>query len=139
MLERLVPDAAFRGQLVGFWDAHPIIQQRFPGGIVQFAQWAGQMPEDEMEDVFLAIGAMAAEQPGEGGGMPGAMPGGEVVVDFVDPEDVEDVEDAGGNHPAVARAQAMRPVGEENDDGEGDEEEEEEEQEVAVRALVCRD
>ena len=43
--------------------------------------------EEELEDLFLALGAMADQ--GDGG-MPGAMPGGEVMVNFVDPEDVED-------------------------------------------------
>ena len=121
LLERLVPDAAFRAQLVGFWEAHPGIQQRFPGGLVQFAQWAGQMPEDVLEDLFVGIGAME-EQPHEGG-MPGGMPGGEMMVNFVEPEDVED-------HPE-APAVPPRPATEDEED----EDEEEEEQEVAVR--VC--
>ena len=62
MLERLVPDAAFRAQPAGFWEAHPVIQQRFPGGLVQFAQWAGQVPEDVLEDLFLAVGAAGEVQ-----------------------------------------------------------------------------
>lgn len=134
LLERLVPDAAFRGQLVGFWDAHPIIQQRFPGGIVQFAQWAGQMPED-LEDLFLALGAIEQQEQGDGR-MPGGMPGGEIMVDFVDPEDVEEHE----LHPAVAQAQAARPPDWADDDEDGDEEEEEEEvEDVVVSASMIRE
>lgn len=126
MLERLVPDAAFRAQLAGFWEAHPIIQQRFPGGLVQFAQWAGQVPEDVLEDLFLAIGAA-----GEGelqlrdGEMPGGMPEGEFMVDFVDPED-DDVED----YPQ-APAVPLHPVPQLEDEDEEDEEDEDEE-EIAV-------
>ncbi|TBU29131.1 transcriptional repressor TCF25-domain-containing protein [Dichomitus squalens] len=125
LLERLVPDAAFRAQLVGFWEAHRVIQQRFPGGLVQFAQWAGQMPEEALEDLFLALGAME-EAPREGG-MPGGMPGGEVMVDFVEPEDVED----GPEAPAVP----PRPATEDGDDEDEDEEEEQEVAPLPVRFL----
>ena len=62
-MERLVPDAAFRAQLAGFWEAHPVIRNRFPGGLVQFAQWAGQMPEDVLEDLFIAMGGMEDADP----------------------------------------------------------------------------
>ena len=135
MLERLVPDGAFRAQLVAFWEGQPIVRQRFPGGIVQFAQWAGQMPEDALEDLFLAIAA-AGEEGAEGagagaeGGMPGGMPGGEVMVEFVDPDEEEDVDDL----PGVPLGAA--PAAHEEDE---DEEEEEEEEQVAVCALHKQD
>ncbi|KAI0773668.1 transcriptional repressor TCF25-domain-containing protein [Fomes fomentarius] len=106
LLERLVPDAAFRGQL--------------------FAQWAGQMPED-LEDLFLALGAIEQQEHMQGDGrMPGGMPGGEMMVDFVDPEDVEEHE----LHPAVAQAQAARPPDREDEDEEDEEEEEDEVEDV---------
>uniref|UniRef100_P9WEI3 Probable transcription factor claV n=1 Tax=Ampulloclitocybe clavipes TaxID=56467 RepID=CLAV_AMPCV len=72
-LERLIPDAAFRGQLQAFFEAHPNFAERFPGGIVQFAQIAGQLPEDVLEDMMLAE-AMGGEGL-QDGGMPGQMPG----------------------------------------------------------------
>ena len=73
--------------------AHPQFAERFPGGLVQFAQWAGQVPEDVLEDLFLAVGA-AGEVQLRDGEMPGGMPDGEFMVNFVDPEDDEDdVED----------------------------------------------
>ena len=129
MLERLVPDAAFRAQLAGFWEAHPVIQQRFPGGLVQFAQWAGQVPEDVLEDLFLAVGA-AGEVQLRDGEMPGGLPDGEVMVDFVDPEDDEDedVED----HPQAPAVPARPPPLADDEEDEEDEDEDEEE-EVAVR------
>ena len=131
LLERLVPDAIFRGQLVGFWDAHPIIQQRFPGGIVQFAQMAAQMPEDALDDLFVAIqGAMEEHQQQEGG-MPGGMPGGDVMVNFVEPED--DV-DEGDLAPQPAPAPVVQPAVQ--DAAEEDEDEDEEgEEEVAVSRI----
>ena len=122
MLERLVPDAAFRAQLAGFWEAHPVIQQRFPGGLVQFAQWAGQVPEDVLEDLFITVDAL--EQVREGVEMPGGMPGGEMMVNFVDPDDVED-EPPAPVAPQPAPPRAIVEEAEEDD-------EEEEEEEVAV-------
>ena len=97
---------------------------------MQFAQWAGQMPEDALEDLFLAVDALQ-HQPFQDGEMPGAMPGGEVMVNFVDDDDdVEDVPDL----PAGAQPQQQlprAPVGAEDDDDE-DEQEDDEEEQVAV-------
>ena len=125
MLERLVPDAAFRAQLLGFWDAHPAVQQRFQGGVVHFAQWAGQMPEDALEDLFVAIDALEQEGIGEGGEMPGAMPGHEVEVNFVDPEDVEDEEMLPAGAQPQPRAAGAAAEDEDEDEDDNDEEEEE--------------
>lgn len=134
LLERLVPDAVFRGQLVGFWDAHPVIQQRFPGGVVQFAQMAAQMPEEALDDLFVAMQAAMDEQQPQDGGMPGGMPGQDVIVNFVEPEN--DVDDDAPDLPA-APAPAVRPAVEQAaaEDEEEDEEGEEEE-EVAVSPSV---
>lgn len=82
LLERLLPDPVFRGQLQAFFQAHPDFAARFPGGLIQFAQLAGQLPEEVLEDLMVAhmeggdgVGAM--------GGMPGQMPGEEgMLVDF---------------------------------------------------------
>ena len=129
MLERLVPDAAFRQQLLGFWEAHLAIQQRFPGGVVQFAQWAGQMPEDALEDLFLAVDALENQQL-QDGGMPGAMPGGEVMVNFVDDDDdVEDIPDLPAGAQPQQRPRAPARVEEDDDE---DEDEDGEEEQVAV-------
>ncbi|KAH9936840.1 transcriptional repressor TCF25-domain-containing protein [Epithele typhae] len=128
MLERLVPDGAFRAQLLGFWDAHPTVQQRFPGGVVQFAQWAGQMPEEALEDLFVEIENQPLQ---EGGEMPGGMPGGEFMVDFVDPGDVEEAAEEGG----VQLRRPAEAVAEEDDEEEEEEEEEEEVAALSVRLL----
>ncbi|KAI0771719.1 transcriptional repressor TCF25-domain-containing protein [Trametes elegans] len=142
LLERLVPDGALRGQLLDFWNAHPALAQRFPGGIVQFAQIAEQMPE-VLEDMMLAVaaggGGLDAPQQREGE-MPGGMPGGQFVVDFVDPGDVEDDEDV-QELPAPPPPRARVEEHEEEDEGE---DEDGEEEEVAplpvrfVRSLVNR-
>ncbi|PIL36489.1 hypothetical protein GSI_00178 [Ganoderma sinense ZZ0214-1] len=103
LLERLVPDAAFRAQLAGFWEAHPVIQQRFPGG-------------------------SCTARRGDAGG----LPDGEFMVDFVDPEDDEDdVEDhpqaaAVPVRPAVQARDAVQ-----DEDGEEDDEDDDEEEEIA--------
>ncbi|KDR71096.1 hypothetical protein GALMADRAFT_229747 [Galerina marginata CBS 339.88] len=65
-LAQLIPDAAFRQQLQAFFDAHPHFAERFPGGIMQFAQMAGQLPPDVLEDLMLveAVNAPAGGMPG---------------------------------------------------------------------------
>ncbi|KAH9887711.1 transcriptional repressor TCF25-domain-containing protein [Cubamyces lactineus] len=144
-LERLVPDGPLRRQLQDLWDAHPGLAQRFPGGIIQFAQVAAEMP-DMFEDMMVALadaGADGVPELREGGVMPGGMPGGEVMVNFVDPEDdIDDVEDL--------PLQPVAPTGQQNagaqqqEDEDGEEDEDEEEEEVAplpvrfVRSLVNR-
>jgi len=61
--------------------AHPNFAERFPGGIIQFAQLAAQLPEDALEDLMIAeadgIGA-----PNPNGGMPGQLQGEVGVLDF---------------------------------------------------------
>ncbi|TFK79628.1 DUF654-domain-containing protein [Polyporus arcularius HHB13444] len=128
LLERLVPDAVFRGQLVGFWDAHPVIQQRFPGGVVQFAQMAAQMPEEALDDLFVAMQVAMDEQQPQDGGMPGGMPGQDVIVNFVEPDD--DVDDDAPDLPA-APVPAVRPAVEQAAPEDEEEDEEGEEEEVA--------
>ncbi|KAL1938621.1 hypothetical protein VTO73DRAFT_11436 [Trametes versicolor] len=142
LLERLIPDGALRGQLLDFWNAHPALAQRFPGGIVQFAQVAEQMPE-VLEDMMVALAGAGGEafQQREGE-MPGGL-GGEFMVNFVDPEDAEEAEDM-EDLPAQP-VRAMNPVVHHQEEIDEDEdEEEEEEQAVAplpvrfVRSLVSR-
>jgi len=56
-----------------------MLRRRFPGGVVQFAQAAMQMPEDLFEDLLLVqqMGVVANE---------GLMPGGFEPLDDVRPE-----------------------------------------------------
>ncbi|KAL7281925.1 hypothetical protein ACG7TL_003392 [Trametes sanguinea] len=129
LLEQLVPDAALRGQLRDFWDAHPMLAQRFPGGIVQFAQIAEQMPE-VLEDLMVAVAGAGADAPQQREGeMPGGMPGGEVMVNFVEPED--DVDD-------LPPQPAVPPAGQQHRPEEDEEEEEEQEQEEVAKLRTVR-
>jgi hypothetical protein len=61
--------------------AHPNFAERFPGGIVQFAQLAAQLPEDALEDLMIAeadgIGANNLQR-----GIPGQLRGEIGVLDF---------------------------------------------------------
>ena len=124
MLERLVPDPVFRRQLEDFFTANPQFAQRFPGGVVEFAQVAAQMPEEVLEDLMIEVAnANAAQQQGAGafpaaqqpGHMPGQMPG----FGGLDDDDLPDL-----------------PPGDPEEGEENvDEEEEEEEVEAAVRIL----
>ncbi|KAH9942612.1 transcriptional repressor TCF25-domain-containing protein [Amylocystis lapponica] len=132
MLERLIPDPVFRRQLQAFFEAHPNFAQRFPGGIVQFAQFAGQLPEEALEDLMIAEAA-AAEQMG-GRGMPGMMPG-VLIAELTPPED-EAADGAAGAPPADVGAVAARR--EESDDEDEDENEDEDEDVAPMPVRLLR-
>ncbi|CCL99007.1 uncharacterized protein FIBRA_01015 [Fibroporia radiculosa] len=117
-LEQLIPDPVFRRQLQAFFEAHPDFAQRFPGGIVQFAQIAAQLPEEVLEDMMIAE---AGGGPPARGGMPGGMPGeDEMLIQFMEEGEQEHRNDV---HPP--------PLLDHGGDGGGniDEEEEVEEEE----------
>ncbi|KAA1478640.1 DUF654-domain-containing protein [Dentipellis sp. KUC8613] len=120
LLERLVPDPELRRQLQAIFEGNPAIRRQFPGGVVEFAQAAGQMPEEVLDDILMGA-AMVDNAGAREGGMPGAMPGQEglVELEFLEGGDVDDV---------PAEAHVEHPV-EEGDVDEGEEEEEEEEEE----------
>ncbi|OCH87673.1 DUF654-domain-containing protein [Obba rivulosa] len=127
MLERLIPDPVFRRQLQAFWEARPAFAQRFPGGILQFAQIAGQLPEEVLEDLLIAEVAG-----GEGDhGMPGQMPDMQMLA-----QELGDDEDLGAEPANVAAAPALvQPTAARQED---DEEEEDEEEEEDVAPLPVR-
>ena len=52
----------------------PAVQERFPEGVIQFAEAAAQMDPEELEALML-LAAMGDEGAVEQGGMPGQMPG----------------------------------------------------------------
>ncbi|KAH7881864.1 transcriptional repressor TCF25-domain-containing protein [Phlebopus sp. FC_14] len=104
LLARLIPDAATRAQIVAFFDQNPWLAAQVPGGIVQFVQMMGEMPEDALEDLMMGAamiqqaGGGAGAQPGlaDRGMMPGEMPVEEEDVnggDEDDPGQVHDDED----------------------------------------------
>jgi len=61
--------------------AHPNFAGRFPGGIIQFAQLAAQLPEDALEDLMIAE-ANGVGAPNLNRGMPGQLPDEIGVFDF---------------------------------------------------------
>ncbi|KAJ7740604.1 transcriptional repressor TCF25-domain-containing protein [Mycena metata] len=76
ILAQMIPDAGVREQLQAFFNAMPAVQERFPEGVVQFAEAAAQMDPEEFEALMLA--AVAANEDAlnaNQGGMPGEMPG----------------------------------------------------------------
>ena len=147
MLERLIPDVLFREQLQvstnlcflyvrhsvpqAFFAAHPNFGERFPGGVVQFAQIARQLPEDELEDMMLA--QVMGEQ------MPGQMPGQPVVfVDMMGEEDAGDHRrDDQIDNPPPRQALDIDPE-RRQDLEENEEDTEDEDESIAVsRSLIC--
>ncbi|EKM58976.1 uncharacterized protein PHACADRAFT_249116 [Phanerochaete carnosa HHB-10118-sp] len=121
MLEQLVPDPVFRRQLEDFFNANPQFAQRFPGGVVEFAQVAAQMPEEVLEDLMIEVAnhGGAAFEGAQHRNMPGQMPG----LEGPDGDDLPDLPPVAGQAPA-----------EEEDDGE----EEEEEEEIEAAPLPVR-
>jgi hypothetical protein len=95
------------------FDAHPRFAERFPGGILQFAEIAGELPEDVLEDMMIH------EVIGDAHGMPGAMP--EEDDDATDDQEAEN-----GNGDNDGSAEGDRK----DEDDEGEEEREEEEPDV---------
>jgi hypothetical protein len=95
----------------GFWDAHPDFARRFPGGIVQFVQFAAQMDEGALEGMMVEVAAAAGAGGGAEGGMPGMMPGLDVFGDegdFVNEgEGDDDDEDEEGEEGAVSADLSM--------------------------------
>ncbi|KAJ7683568.1 transcriptional repressor TCF25-domain-containing protein [Mycena rosella] len=75
VLAQMIPNAGMREQLQAFFNAMPAVQERFPEGVVQFAEAAAQMDPEEFEALMLAA-AMGDDDGGAPqGGMPGEMPG----------------------------------------------------------------
>jgi len=70
-LARMIPDANVRRQLVEMFNNHPQLLDRFPGGVAQFAQALGDMPEELVENLMMGAGMF---NEGGNGNMPGAMP-----------------------------------------------------------------
>ncbi|KAI0092896.1 transcriptional repressor TCF25-domain-containing protein [Irpex rosettiformis] len=118
LLERMIPDPIFRQQLQDFFTANPQFAQRFPGGIIEFAHIAAQMPEDALEDLMVAVvNGDADGAPDVQGRMPGQMPGEDFLGDVFDvPAGVQDEEPGEDAHV-------------EGVDSEGDEDEEDEDEE----------
>ncbi|KAJ7235300.1 transcriptional repressor TCF25-domain-containing protein [Mycena haematopus] len=72
VLAQMIPDPGIREQLQAFFNATPAVQERFPGGVVQFAEAVAQMDPDEFEALMLAAMVNGdAVVNGNGGGMPG--------------------------------------------------------------------
>jgi hypothetical protein len=106
-----------------FFEAHPHFAQRFPGGILQFAQMAGQLPPDVLEDLMLIEAVNAPD---------GVIPGG---LDNVrdDDENVVRVnfDQREGPLPLLGAAARENEV-EEEDGHDQPEDENEEEEDISV-------
>ncbi|KAI9448396.1 DUF654-domain-containing protein [Lactarius indigo] len=143
LLERLIPDPTFRRQLQDFFDAHPRLQQLFPGGVIQFAQHAGNMPEEALQEFMVNAQIMeeaVAQAALPHGEMPGGLPGANFVqLDFPEEADVEDAGPALANVreaiPAAGRALPAPGDEEEADDDEDEDEDVEEIAPLPIRVL----
>jgi len=119
-------------KLQDFFAGHPRLQQQFPGGVVQFAQLIGNLPEQELQELMVNV-QIWEEEAAQGalphGEMPGGLPGDNFVqLDFADIDiETEDPTAAGVREGAPAANDA--PVLDE------DEEEDEELEEVGIILL----
>lgn len=125
LLERLIPDPAFRRQLQEFFEAHPRLLQLFPGGVIQFAQHAGNMPEEVLQELMVNAQMLEEAAALPHGEMPGGLPGDNFVrLNFLEEGDVEDVEPAPANtREAEPAADTVHPVPEDDDEEDEDVEE----------------
>ncbi|VDC02206.1 unnamed protein product [Peniophora sp. CBMAI 1063] len=154
LLERVIPDGEMRRQIQELFDAHPGLRGQFPGGVVQFAQIVGQLPEDQLEGLMVeamelqgqrGMGGEEDEEPvHEPGRMPGGMPGEEglVFVQFGGEDGGGDGREAARDENVI-RAAPVPPVDhgahtEADDDAEDDEDEDEEEEEEDVAPAPVR-
>ena len=116
-----------------FFAAHPRLLEQFPGGVVQFAQLAGNLPEEVLQGIMVDAqinedaAAQAALPHGE---MPGGLPGDNLVqLDFVEEADVDierEYSTTAGAGEGTQAADEVPPLLEE------DEEEDEELEEVGI-------
>ncbi|KAF8623167.1 hypothetical protein AX17_007523 [Amanita inopinata Kibby_2008] len=122
-LAQLVGDEALLRQVQEMFEGNPGLAERFPGGILQFAQMVDQLPEDVVEELMVQVQmGMAAEQggQGEGVGMPGGF--GEEVAAVVAAQGRQDVEELEG--------------GDEEEDEEDDDDDEDEDEDEASPILI---
>jgi len=133
-LAQMIPDANFRQQLQGFFDANPAFGQRFPGGILQFAQAIAQLPPDVLDDMMMAeaMGGGGIGFGGVGDGN-GEMPGG-IGLDMNDLEEQGQVPEA--NFGEVDEDAHEAHGGGEHDEHE-DEDDDEDEEDYSVSRLPC--
>ncbi|KAF8271682.1 transcriptional repressor TCF25-domain-containing protein [Lactarius quietus] len=139
LLERLIPDPVFRGQLQDFFEAHPRLLQLFPGGVIQFAQHAVNMPEEVLQELMVNA-QMMGEVAGAAlphGEMPGGLPGDNLVrLDFLEEGGGEDAEPAPANvWEAIPAPDRAPPLPEDEDEEEDEDEDEEEIAPLPIRVL----
>jgi hypothetical protein len=124
--------------LQDFFAAHPALLEQFPGGVVQFAQHAGNMPEEVLQEIMVnaqLMGEVAAQGALPHGEMPGGLPGDNfVLLDFAGEADVEreDLRAAEGTPVADEATPALE---ESDEDEEEDENEDVEEVGLPVSCL----
>ncbi|TFY50509.1 hypothetical protein EVG20_g11475, partial [Dentipellis fragilis] len=137
LLERLVPDPELRRQLQAIFEGNPAMRRQFPGGVAEFAQAAGQMPEEVLDDILMGA-VMVDNAGGHEGGMPGAMPGQEGLVELEFLEGGEEEEAPAQAHVEHPVEEAVAEGGESEEEEEGEEEGEEEEEYVAPMPMPCK-
>ncbi|TFK33697.1 transcriptional repressor TCF25-domain-containing protein [Crucibulum laeve] len=148
-LAQMVPDVGFRRQLEAFYNAHPNFAERFPGGIVQFAQMMAQLPPDAVEEMMLAEAMGAGDEVAAAMGMGGGdMPGGFGIGgmnggngggwgDEPGPEEEEEeIEIPRRQHPAIAQDDTLDHAEDETEVG--DDEDDEDEEAVSPMPRVIR-
>jgi len=120
--------------------AHPRLGEQFPGGVVQFAQLAGHLPEDVLQEIMVNVQIVedpAAEGALPHGEMPGGLPGDNLIefehVAEIDGE-VADPRAAGSGEGGAPAADGAPPVPEEDEDEE-DEDEDDGVEEVCTFSL----
>ncbi|KAJ3987535.1 transcriptional repressor TCF25-domain-containing protein [Lentinula detonsa] len=120
-LARMIPDVNERRQVQAIFENNAQIQQRFPGGIVQFAQAIEMLPPDALEDLFAAAVIGADDLGNDNRAMPGQMPGLEDVL-FGGADDI---------HHALDHRPAAGEDEHDDEDEDGEDSDEDEDEDIA--------
>jgi len=128
LLERLIPDPVFRRQLQDFFAAHPRLGEQFPGGVAQFAQLAGHLPEEVLQEIM--VNAQILEDVAAQGALPhGEMPGGLPGDNLIQFEHVEEIDDEVADPGATGVGEGGVPAADGAPPAPGDDEDEDDEDE----------
>jgi hypothetical protein len=121
-----------------FFAAHPRLGEQFPGGVVQFAQLAGHLPEEVLQEIMVNAQILedaAAQGALPHGEMPGGLPGDNLIQFELVGEINDEVADPGATGAEGAPGADGTPPMLEEDEEEEDEDEDDGVEEVRTFSL----
>jgi hypothetical protein len=117
------------------FDGNPPLAERFPGGVMEFAQFMEQLPDEALDDLVLQF-QMGAVQPEEGR-MPGNFDDGGVDIEIGEGQGEPDGVEVHGE--GVREIEQGRNGENDNEDEDEDEEDDEEDSPVSGCLVIIED